>query len=179
MKTEDLSTLKIHKLTQAQYDRELAAGNLDENAIYLTPEEELKIDLVEVLNNTVTHEQIPSAQATVEYVNAEIAAKAPEIMTDLSADLSDKKIPSAKATVAYVDAEIAALIGGEKYKEPLDTIKEIASAIENNSGAMEILNTAITQKVDKTEFSEAMNDFSEAMKNKLDISAYNTGISDL
>jgi hypothetical protein len=179
MKTEDLSTLKIHKLTQAQYDRELAAGNLDENAIYLTPEEELKIDLVEVLNNTVTHEQIPSAQATVEYVSAEIAAKAPEIMTDLSADLSDKKIPSAKATVAYVDAEIAALIGGEKYKEPLDTIKEIASAIENNSDAMEILNTAITQKLDKTEFSEAMDDFSEAMKNKLDISAYNTGISDL
>jgi hypothetical protein len=37
--TENLSTLKIHKLTQAQYDRELAAGNLDENALYLTPEE--------------------------------------------------------------------------------------------------------------------------------------------
>jgi hypothetical protein len=100
-------------------------------------------------------------------------------MTDLSADLSDKKIPSAKATVAYVDAEIAALIGGEKYKEPFDTIKEIASAIENNSGTLEILNAAITQKLDKTEFSEAMDDFSEAMKNKLDISAYNTGISDL
>lgn len=39
MITENLSTLKIHKLTQAQYDRELAAGNLDENALYLTPEE--------------------------------------------------------------------------------------------------------------------------------------------
>ena len=40
MNTENLSTLKIHKLTQAQYDRELAAGNIDENALYLTPEEE-------------------------------------------------------------------------------------------------------------------------------------------
>lgn len=40
---ENLSTLKIHKLTQAQYDRELAAGNIDENALYLTPEEEIDL----------------------------------------------------------------------------------------------------------------------------------------
>ena len=39
MITENLSTLKIHKLTQAQYDRELENGNIDENAIYLTPED--------------------------------------------------------------------------------------------------------------------------------------------
>lgn len=38
MITENLSTLKIHKLTQAQYDRELAAGNIDKSALYLTPE---------------------------------------------------------------------------------------------------------------------------------------------
>lgn len=38
METTNLSTLKIHKLSQAQYERELAAGNIDENAIYLTPE---------------------------------------------------------------------------------------------------------------------------------------------
>ncbi len=36
---KNLSTLKIHKLTQAQYDRELAAGNLDEYALYLTLDE--------------------------------------------------------------------------------------------------------------------------------------------
>lgn len=39
MITENLSTLKIHKLTQEQYDRELAAGRIDENALYLTPDE--------------------------------------------------------------------------------------------------------------------------------------------
>ena len=39
MTTENLSTLKIHKLSQEQYDRELAAGRIDENAIYLTPDE--------------------------------------------------------------------------------------------------------------------------------------------
>ena len=40
MNTENLSTLKIHKLTQAQYEREMKAGRIDENAIYLTPDEE-------------------------------------------------------------------------------------------------------------------------------------------
>lgn len=39
MNTENLSTLKIHKLTKAQYERELAAGNIDPNALYLTPDE--------------------------------------------------------------------------------------------------------------------------------------------
>ena len=38
MNTESVSTLKIHKLTQAQYDRELEAGNIDPNALYLTPD---------------------------------------------------------------------------------------------------------------------------------------------
>ena len=40
MITENLSTLKIHKLTQAQYDREFEAGRIDPNAMYLTPDEE-------------------------------------------------------------------------------------------------------------------------------------------
>lgn len=39
MITRNISALKIHKLTQAQYDRELAAGNIDEDALYLTPDE--------------------------------------------------------------------------------------------------------------------------------------------
>ena len=41
MLTTNLETLKIHKLTKAQYERELAAGNIDANALYLTPEEEI------------------------------------------------------------------------------------------------------------------------------------------
>ena len=40
MKTTNLETLKIHTLTQEQYERELAAGRIDENALYLTPNED-------------------------------------------------------------------------------------------------------------------------------------------
>lgn len=45
MTTENLSTLKIHKLTQKQYDRELEAGRIDENALYLTPYEEIDLSM--------------------------------------------------------------------------------------------------------------------------------------
>ena len=41
MITENLSTLKIHKLTQAQYERELEAGRIDETALYMTSDEEI------------------------------------------------------------------------------------------------------------------------------------------
>ena len=51
MITENLSTLEINKLTKAQYERELAAGNINENALYLTPEEEMLIDATLSISN--------------------------------------------------------------------------------------------------------------------------------
>lgn len=45
MITENLSTLKIHKLTKAQYDRELEADRIDPNALYLTPDEEIDLSI--------------------------------------------------------------------------------------------------------------------------------------
>lgn len=61
--TETLPTLKIHKLTQEQYDQELENGTIDENALYLTPDEEIDLSgyvTVEQLNDKAnishTHE---------------------------------------------------------------------------------------------------------------------------
>lgn len=48
MITENLSTLKINKLTQIQYDRELAAGNIDTNALYLTPDEGIDMNAIKI-----------------------------------------------------------------------------------------------------------------------------------
>lgn len=39
MDIQNIPTLKIHKLSQSQYNRELAAGRIDPNALYLTPGE--------------------------------------------------------------------------------------------------------------------------------------------
>lgn len=40
---EILPTLKIHKLTNEEYDKALANGTVDENALYLTPDEEIDL----------------------------------------------------------------------------------------------------------------------------------------
>lgn len=45
MQTTNVSTLKINKLSKEQYERELAAGNIDENALYLTPYDAAEDDL--------------------------------------------------------------------------------------------------------------------------------------
>ena len=38
MKTTDISTLKINKLTQEQYDAAVVAGTINENELYMTPD---------------------------------------------------------------------------------------------------------------------------------------------
>lgn len=38
---ENLSVLKIHKLAKKQYDKALKEGRIDENALYVFPNEEI------------------------------------------------------------------------------------------------------------------------------------------
>lgn len=45
MITENLSTLKIHRLTQAQYDSKVADGTIVENELYLTPDKEIDLSI--------------------------------------------------------------------------------------------------------------------------------------
>ena len=65
MNTENLSTLKIHKLTQAQYEREKEAGRIDENALYLTPD-----DSSEMFEGVVYAAE-ESVDASAETINAD------------------------------------------------------------------------------------------------------------
>lgn len=64
MITENLSTLKIHKLMQAQYDRELATGNLDENALYLTPDDTTDNTIIREFDSGLIKGQSYSYQGT-------------------------------------------------------------------------------------------------------------------
>ena len=61
MVTENISTLKIHRLTQEQYDRELAAGGLDEYALYLTPDDDI--------NSTVKPDWNQNDENAADYIN--------------------------------------------------------------------------------------------------------------
>ena len=60
---ENLSTLKINRLTQEQYDRELVAGSIDESAIYLTPYEEIDWSRVYTKDNKPTPYELGAAPA--------------------------------------------------------------------------------------------------------------------
>lgn len=78
MITENLSTFKIHKLTQEQYNRELLAGNLEDNALYLTPDEE--IDL--------------SGYATIKQLDGKANSSHNHIASDItSGTLSSDRLP--------------------------------------------------------------------------------------
>ena len=71
MTEEILSVLNIHKLTQEQYNRELENGNIDENAIYLTPDPNNSELIVEITEDS-TNNQVPSAKAVFEFVQNQL-----------------------------------------------------------------------------------------------------------
>lgn len=54
MITENLSTLKIHKLSKEQYERESANGTLDTSALYLTPEEGVDLSKYATIDSVPT-----------------------------------------------------------------------------------------------------------------------------
>lgn len=87
MKTENLSVLKIYRLSQEQYEREVAAGNLEENAFYLTPDNHTHMiseisELEEILegkaNAEHTHEiaEVDGLQNELDAIDEDLMQKA-------------------------------------------------------------------------------------------------------
>lgn len=106
-----LPTLKIHKVTQAEYDEKVANGTIDKNAIYLTPNE--KVDLAPYatieqlnakadLNHSHKIEDVENLQtlldekATQEFVTTKIAEAQ---LADSDVDLSDYYTKSETDTI--------------------------------------------------------------------------------
>lgn len=85
MITENLSTLKIYNLTQEQYDRELADGNIDPNSLYLTPEEE--IDLSSYATTETVTDQVDTHN-TSEEAHSDIR----KLITDLQQQVGDDPV---------------------------------------------------------------------------------------
>ena len=111
MKTENLSTLKIHKLTQEQYQRELEAGRIDETALYLTPDEDSDLsqyattEQVEATYETKTDASAKLAEAK-EYTNTQLANQVPTKVSDLTNDAGYlNTIPDEYVTETELDAK--------------------------------------------------------------------------
>lgn len=111
MKTENLSTLKIHKLSQAQYDRELASGNIDESALYLTPDE--NIDLTQY--------------ATIEHVDAVANTKA-----NISHEHSDLSSAISNLNTLVGDTSVSEQIN-DAIKDKLDNTHKHDEYINQNA----------------------------------------------
>lgn len=61
MITTDLTTLKINKLTKAQYEAALAAGTVSENELYMTPESEAGNDVFVAEFDVTPYEDVDNA----------------------------------------------------------------------------------------------------------------------
>lgn len=70
--------------------------------------------------------------------------------------VEDKRLGaiSNKADKSYVDERVTALVGSAP--ETLDTLEELATALQENEEVVEVLNEAITVKADKTYVDEAI-----------------------
>ncbi len=126
MITENLSTLKIHRLTQEQYDKAVADGSIDENALYLTPEE--KIDL----SPYATVEQMESKVPLTRTVNSKaLSADITLTAEDVGAD------PAGAAAAAEGRANVytADLVGDQTVAEQIANAGHMTSTNPTGTGS--------------------------------------------
>ena len=166
MTTENLSTLKIHRLTQDQYNRELASGNIDENALYLTPDESAdlsayatKEQLNEKANTEHNHEisDISSLQTAIDTVLASANSYTDTKVSNVASDTAiDNKITSHNVSNAAHN-DIRDLISTlttkvNKFLDVSDTasdqLSEVLTLIDNNK---ESLDSITSNKINITD----------------------------
>ena len=70
--SEILSTLKIHKLTQEQYEQEIENGTIDENALYLTPDEVIDLSGYATIEDLTGKADVGHSHDDVYYTETEI-----------------------------------------------------------------------------------------------------------
>lgn len=138
---------------KAAYDHSIMAGN-PHNTTY----EEVGADKHGAANTALTSAKGYTDEKITE-VNTELDKRA--LTSELTIHTSDKVVhitveertawdESYQNAVAYTDQRIAALINGAP--ETLDTLKEIADAMEQNKSVVEALNNAIGTKANQAEF---------------------------
>ena len=159
MITENLQTLKIVKLTQEQYERESAEGNLDENALYLTPDEEIDLSgyaTVEQLNGKAdakhSHDDVYYTETEID-VLLQGKANTEHNHNDVydTKGSADEALAQAKsyADTAANDAANtikADLLNGAEAA--YDTLKELGDLINENVDAIEALEIVASGKAD-------------------------------
>ena len=169
MITENLSTLKIHKLSQEQYNRELAAGRLDETALYLTPEETIDFSVyatVAQLNDKINtdnliHESFGAAVAELsELVGIE------KVETQISNAIKDK---ADKADLEHTHPELELAAGAVLFTSAQELDAYEQEQARANIGALPVDAVILSEKV--AHGAEYLNNIIEAYILNIDYSA--------
>jgi hypothetical protein len=134
--SEILSTLKIHKISQEEYDQSLADGTLEDNAIYLTPDEEIDLSGYATIDQLNEKANAEHSHDNVYYTETEIN----DLLlnkSDTSHNHDDKYDTKGSANEALTSA-----------KSYTDTsVNEVKSYSDTNlSAAKTYTDNAVTQK---------------------------------
>ena len=131
---ENLSTLKINKLTRAQYERELEAGRIDENSLYLIPDEDIDLSLYDVIRD-------------------ELSNKASATHTHDDCYYTEIEIDTKFETKSDV---------GHSHKGEYDVSGSAATALSSanayTDSKIDLLNSAITNKANAADLNTHVND---------------------
>ena len=174
--SEILPTLMIHKLTQEEYDQEVANGTVDANAIYLTPEEEID------LSNYATIEQLAN-KADAKHNHDDVYYTESEVDTLLSSksdtthnhDSDYDKKGSADSALAsakeYTDSAVSGLASAShSHDDTYYTESEIDQKIDVvNESINSKLDSSVISNYSTTEESQAYIDSAVAQKSQVQI----------
>ena len=113
--SEILSTLKIHKLSQEEYEENLVNGTLEDNAIYLTPDEEID------LSGYATTEQLNN-KADVEHNHNEVYYT----KTDIDIALENKASSTHNHEINDING-LQNILDNKASQNDLDTLENIVN----------------------------------------------------
>ena len=171
MITENLSTLKIHKLTKDQYDRELSAGRIDRNSLYLIPDESAEIDAtltksgvaadakavgeaiasnalaIELLTNGVSSDEIDSVNDLIQYVKSH-GGEITGIKAEIKANADDiDNIRDGDTINSFANVETAISNAIDEIKEYADgqveNVKQVLVTVDQSTGRASMTSSEI------------------------------------
>lgn len=111
-------------------------------------------------------ERLQANNEAIENIQQTLASKMVAPAADYATIEDVENAVKDKATIDYVDTKVADLVNSAP--ETLDTLGEVATALQNNSNVVDALNSAIGNKVDKVSGKGlSTNDYTTAEKEKL------------
>lgn len=117
--------------------------------------------------NTALNGKVPTSRTiNGKALSANITLSASDVGADASGTATTKADAALASAKSYTDTKVAALV--DSAPATLDTLAEVATAIQENETVVEALNSAIGNKVDKVSGKGlSTNDYTTTEKNKL------------